>query len=612
MLKFLRKRWLVTKKKLQRGKMGWELRNNSKLNFDYHFRSCLMVAQPSSSDEEDFLGFSDSDSEQDEASDAEISEDALTNMNTNETDDSDDEEVEQAASASLVAKDGTVWQNQPKLQRKTLARNLLKEKGGPHSTTRHLNEKETFKCFFNDRMFDIIVNMTNQKIEKHQIMQKQPKPEIKLVTPRELETFIGLIIYAGVHHSNGEAISELWGVHSLPLFRAAMSKNRFQEILRFIRFDDGQTRNERLKSDKAAAVSEVFAVLNQGLHKYYKPHECLTVDEQLFAYRGRFKFKQYIPSKPSKYGVKIFWINDSQTAYPLQGIIYKGKQEGAERQTNVGANIVLDLAKPYRGSGRNITADNFFVDLFLAEKLTSWKLTLVGTVRKSKRFLPPLMMPDRKRPRYDTLFAFREGITICSYVPKKYKAVVMLSTMHTGSEIESTEARKPSIVTYYNSTKGGTDTMDAMITRFTCKRKTYRWPLAFFFNMVDIGALAAYVVYKANNPLSNEGEPRRTFIKNLATQLCLPAILERRQNIKIYSQPTVKVAMDYFCLPPSAPQEDNNSEPTKAAPKQAIGICTICKEQNSLNRKTRRQCSQCQIPICAVHSSTNIICSRCS
>ncbi|CAF4185886.1 unnamed protein product, partial [Rotaria sp. Silwood2] len=61
----------------------------------------------------------------------------------------------------------------------------------------------------------------------------------------------------------------------------------------------------------------------------YTPGGSLTVDEQPIPTRGRCNFRQYIPSKPGKYGLRIFWCCDSVTAYPLNGEVYLGRQPEA-------------------------------------------------------------------------------------------------------------------------------------------------------------------------------------------------------------------------------------------------------------------------------------------
>jgi hypothetical protein len=59
------------------------------------------------------------------------------------------------------------------------------------------------------------------------------------------------------------------------------------------------------------------------------PGGSFTVDEQLIPSRGCCIFRQYIPSKPGKYGLKLFWCCDSDTAYLLNAEIYLGRQPGA-------------------------------------------------------------------------------------------------------------------------------------------------------------------------------------------------------------------------------------------------------------------------------------------
>ncbi|GBP60452.1 PiggyBac transposable element-derived protein 4 [Eumeta japonica] len=55
---------------------------------------------------------------------------------------------------------------------------------------------------------------------------------------------------------------------------------------------------------------------------HYTPFENLTIDEELVALRGHCKFRQYLPSKPAKYGIKIFALVDATTYYSWNLEIY--------------------------------------------------------------------------------------------------------------------------------------------------------------------------------------------------------------------------------------------------------------------------------------------------
>lgn len=157
----------------------------------------------------------------------------------------------------------------------------------------------------------------------------------------EMDAFYGILLACGVHKSSMEAIDELWASYSFPLYRAAMSRNRFKAILRTIRFDEHTTREARKEADKAAPISEIWMLMNDNLRKHYRPYSNITIDEQLYPFRGRVSFRQYIPSKPAKYGMKIFWACDAETSYPLHGILYLGRQPGQATASNLGEKLWL-------------------------------------------------------------------------------------------------------------------------------------------------------------------------------------------------------------------------------------------------------------------------------
>ena len=77
------------------------------------------------------------------------------------------------------------------------------------------------------------------------------------------------------------------------------------------------------------------------------------------------------------------------------------------------------------------------------------------------------MKASKSPERYSTQFGFTVNTTIVSYVPKKGKAVIMLSTMHHDKAIdEGSSKKKPEVIQYYNGTKAGVDTFDQMIQAF--------------------------------------------------------------------------------------------------------------------------------------------------
>ena len=66
------------------------------------------------------------------------------------------------------------------------------------------------------------------------------------------------------------------------------------------------------------------------------------------------------------------------------------------------------------------------------------------------------------------MLGVREKLTLVSYIPKsksKKKNVVLISSMHQDKKIDEATSgdKKPEIISFYNSTKGGVDVVDIMM-----------------------------------------------------------------------------------------------------------------------------------------------------
>ena len=92
--------------------------------------------------------------------------------------------------------------------------------------------------------------------------------------------------------------------------------------------------------------------------------------------------------------MKIFWICDAKSLYPLKAKPYFSKK-GNSPQQNLDLKVVLELISLFTHFGRNITMDNYFTDMVLATTLLQNGLTLIGTIRKNKPFIPPSFLPSR-------------------------------------------------------------------------------------------------------------------------------------------------------------------------------------------------------------------------
>ena len=514
-----------------------------------HSKQDILAALDS---EEDFLcseledSGSDYESEASEVTDIRSdSEDEVNNLKTD-------------AKQVYYGKDGTEWKSSPPCPQKVRAHNIIKGKINKVVLPPNKFINDPLDCFFlfmSDDVLKSIVKYTNEEAER-EYKNRNLKQVWKPTDETEMKCFLGLLYTAGHLKAKHLSVDSLWDrKYGPPIFRAAMSNNRFKHLCIFIRFDDKTTRSVRRQRDKLAPIRYVWEKVNTCLRKYYEPGVNLTVDEQLVPFRGKCPFRQYMPSKPDKYGMKIWWIADSKSFYPLQGIPYTGKEDN-KTATNLGHKVVMYLSEPYFRSNRNITCDNYFTSLDLATSLLQNQLTIVGTVRKQRRFIPPEFLPNRARPVESSVFGFQHNFTLVSYVPQRNRSVVLLSSMHHSSNIDTSNKMKPEVILYYNQTKSGVDSLDQLLHEYSCKRKTNRWPFAFFMNLLDVCALAAYVLWCKLHPNWETTNPtrRREFIITMAEGLIQPQI-DRRGLVGL--QNPIKEAITMFKTIGPCPSADD-------------------------------------------------------
>ena len=153
-----------------------------------------------------------------------------------------------------TARDGTVWRSidagTPAVGR-VLQQNIIKEISGPTPhAKRHISDDQVesaFKLLVDETMLRHIVRSTEAEA-RHQLGD-----ESWTMSCDELDAFIAILYARGAYASNGLCIKDLWNkIWGPPFFTQTISRNRFYEIMRFLRFDIKSTRSLRLATDQFA------------------------------------------------------------------------------------------------------------------------------------------------------------------------------------------------------------------------------------------------------------------------------------------------------------------------------------------------------------------------
>ncbi|RXG58792.1 PiggyBac transposable element-derived protein 4 [Armadillidium vulgare] len=145
-------------------------------------------------------------------------------------------------------------------------------------------------------------------------------------------------------------------------------------------------------------------ILDEAIGKKYYPSQNLSLDESLLLWKGRLIFRQYIKSKRSRFGIKIFKLVDSN-GVTVKTNVYTGKME-EENGFSKTETIVVNMMKDFLEKYHHLYTDNFYTTPKLYRYLKEHKTSATGTVRSNRQGMPKdfrtLKIEKGQRSGYET------------------------------------------------------------------------------------------------------------------------------------------------------------------------------------------------------------------
>ncbi|CAF4764725.1 unnamed protein product [Rotaria sp. Silwood1] len=162
------------------------------------------------------------------------------------------------------------WSSMPHHSNNTNCSNDTIEKAGLTEITEHVSSiEDAFIYFMSEKILQKILIYSNMEYTRN-INSNEKPAEITMI---ELKAFTGLLLLAGLLGKSKTNLKCLWRRSPLesPIFKAVMSRSRFEEIMSCLRFDDKTTREERKRTDKYAAIREIWSDFQNNLTMCYTP-----------------------------------------------------------------------------------------------------------------------------------------------------------------------------------------------------------------------------------------------------------------------------------------------------------------------------------------------------
>lgn len=366
------------------------------------------------------------------------------------------------------------------------------------------------------------------------------------LTIGELKRVLGILLLSGYHSLPSRR--HYWSTDEdlqCALVAGAISRNRFEEIIRYIHCADNAHLN---LSDRMTKLRPMMDILNARFGEAY-PMDCnVDLDEAMIEYFGRHGCKQAIRNKPVRFGFKAWCLNSGTTGFLLRFDIYQGASGDAsevERKFGKGGGTLLrlldDAPAAVRALPLRVYIDNYFTGLPLVAELGKRGYACTGTIRENRipRSCPITDQKSMKgRPRgamsvvYDTknkiaLTRWKDNsvVTIASTLAAEHP--LQKASRWSAKEKKKVSVDQPFVVQLYNRNMGGTDRADQSIGlyRINMRRKKWWWPI--FTWMLDAAVFNAWVLHRLDG---HGGMPLLDFRREVArTLLAAPGVTRVRR-----------------------------------------------------------------------------------
>ena len=468
--------------------------------------------------------------------------------------------------------------------------------GGPrgkrNSEALHINDSSSplsvFLLYFAEIMTLLVVE-TNRYYHDHLgRLDEGPSPQPD-VTEAEMLVFLALTIQMG--HCIRDRLTDYWSraenFHTT-FYTNAMKRDRFLHILRFLHFTDNKNEPDvtDVNSDRLWKMRNLFDILKEKFSKFYSPSEHLAVDEVIVKFKGHVIFRQYIPKKHKRFGIKIYKLCD-ETGYTYDMTVYLGRdrQRTAQHLTATHATV-SELTKKIQGRGHKLYMDNYFSSPDLFDDLATKQIYCCGTVRPNRKGMPQDLNPKRTTLKRGDLQVRTRG-DLTTIVWRDKRDVHILTNIHDapaeGNFCDTNrKAIKPQIVADYNRHMGYVDKGDRMANSYSINRRTWKWTKKLFFHLFDLAILNSCILFSS---LGGKKISHRDFRNTLMWNLLAQAGHERNVHRPVGRPPAAAHPLPRF---------EERGRKHWPIPSVTRRRCRMCSEKG-VARNVKMKCQRCDV-----------------
>lgn len=391
---------------------------------------------------------------------------------------------------------------------------------------------DVYSLFVSDEILDLIVEETNRYAEQYLVQNHSSRSRVNAwsdTSKTELKRFFAIVLAMGLNHV--PYLNLYWSKDTLfhnKLIASTMTRDRFLLLLRCLHFCNNEDDNLD-KSNRLHKVDKVVKLINSNFKTVLIPGKRIVIDETMAPFRGRLGFRQYIPNKSHKYGIKLYKLCTIDR-YTSQVIVYTGKCERQGGKSH-SESIVLSLLEciPEK-AGHYLFADNFYSSLSLAKALFEKEVIYCGTLRSNRKGIPKDI--SAKKLRKGEIYGKQKScLKIMKWLDKLPVWMLTTDPTHdltfaaTGKLTRTGEnVFKPKCIIAYNKAKKGVDLSAQMSSYHSVLRKGLKWYRKLIFELLfGTCVINSWVIY---NKMFNDKLSITQFRRKLIRELIEPPTKE--------------------------------------------------------------------------------------
>ena len=483
--------------------------------------------------------------------------------------------------------------------RSTLTPRTLRPFTGPRpGPTRQLsaaaNELDFFHIFFNEDLYSVIANETNAYAQKCR-QAGQGTRQWYPTSAAEIKAFVGALTVMGVLPAPCHDMYWLKDkMYHLSVLESKFTRDRFEHLQRFLHITDtsnnppsGQPGHDRL-----CHVRPLIERVATNCRNSYNASMEVSVDEAMVAFSGRLCFKQYLPLKPTKRGIKVWMRADPNNGYLNDFQIYTGRVSN-NTEKDLSSRVLMDLVRPIANKGHHIYCDSFFSSPALFKQLVESGTYACGTVKSNRKGMP-LSLRTTKLKTQGEMVQLQKGELLATAWRDK-RTLNVLSTNTSNQPLTSVKRKQkdgaikdvpcPQAIKLYNQFMNGVDRADQLRSSYPTGRKAMKWWKYLFHFLLDVCLVNAFVLMRqsANHQLKTKTGRVRTlqqleYRMKLGHRMLDTFSTKRKRSVSLQETPT----------PPAHHWPLVNGKRK---------LCKMC-SRNGKRSEPVTACEQCKIHLC--------------